>query len=998
MDKLNLTKPWRIAISLSMAIMLSAGVFAQTTISGKVTDAQSNESLIGVTVLVKNTLVGTVTDIDGNYTLEVPEGFETLVFSYVGYGSKEEAIGGRSSIDVKLAPGEYLEEVVIIGYGAVPETDVTGAVSRVAEDDFNQGAIVSPEQLLEGRTAGVQIVGNSGAPGAPATINIRGTSSIRSGNDPLIVIDGIQLDNRSVEPGGDVSQLGRSQGTNPFNFIDPNEIASIEVLKDASATAIYGSRGANGVIVITTKKGQDGKAVIEYSTQQGISNVLKKPEYLSGSEYRNALSSEGQSAANDFGSDVDALDEILTTGYTNQHSLSVSGGNSSANYRVFGSFFDQDGIIDGSGIQKINGGVKSRIEAVENEKLVLNFGLTASNVMEDGAPISDDAGFEGSLIGAALQWNPTKDLLKPNGAFDQDLVEARNPLAMQEYIKDQSNIVRILGSLGAAYKLAENLTYNFTVNVDQASGERRVGVSPRLNFIDIFGNGQAIVGNNRLGSVQLGHTLNLVTDINENLSLNLLGGYEYLKYTNKGTNIFVNQLADVDLDLTNILQSASNDNQRVESFADPDVELQSYFGRAIFNLKEKYLLTATVRADGSSKFGDNNEYGVFPSFAFAWNMHDEDFAPESFDRLKLRVGYGVTGNQEFPAGAAQEYFTYENGNLTQENNPNPDLQWETSEQFNVGLDMAFADYKVRATVDFFNKVTNDLILFVPLAQPNPSTESRIYRNVDGTITNTGVEVGINTTIINKENLTWNFGINGTYLSNEVKDFSSAINTGAINGQGLTGAFAQRIENGQPLFSYFMPVWQGFNADGLSTYEDPENGGSTIIGTVNAVKQHVGDPLPDFLLGIATDVRFGNFDIVANLSGAFGYQVYNNTTNAVFNKSGIANGRNIISELVGNGESVNNSAPVSTRFLEDGDHIRFSNLSIGYTFDKFGNSKVFKGARLSLTGQNLAVLTGYSGFDPTVNTNKEIDGIPSFGIEYTPYPTSRTFLLGLSVKI
>jgi len=974
---------------------LSSVAFGQRTISGTVTD-ENGDPLPFANVYVEGTTIGTTTDIDGDYTLKVPEGSTALVVSYTGFGDQTLQLGDSNSLSFTMSEGSVLDEVVVIGYGSVKKSDLTGAVSNLGEDDFNRGAITSPAQLLDSRASGVQIVAGNGAPGAATKINIRGTSSIRAGNDPLVVIDGIQLDNRNAQPGGDISSLGRQQGSDPFAFIDPNEIASIEVLKDASATAIYGSRGANGVILITTKKGRKGEPTLEYNVSQGFASILKRPNYLNADGYRSALQTEGLGNDNDLGDNVDALDEILQIGYTNSHSVSLGGGGSNYTYRAFGSLFDQSGIVINSGLKKYVGGLKSSFSFLDNERLTIDFGVTASNLQKETAPVSDNAGYEGSLIGAALQWNPTSPLTKDDGTYNQDIVENRNPLAMADYIRDNSATTRIISNVGATLRLVDGLNYKLNVGLDRAGGERRASANPTLNFNDIFGRGQAIVGNNTLSSTQLSHTLNFQKDINENFSLNLLGGYEYLVYRNRGTNIFVTDLAtDVDLDYTDILQSALNMNQRVESFREPDIELQSYFGRGIFNIMDKYLLTATIRADGSSKFGENNKYGIFPSFAAAWNMSNEGFIPDAVDNMKLRVGWGVTGNQEFPAGAAQEYYEYENGALTQRNNPNPNLSWESSSQLNVGLDFAFMNYKVSGSLDYFNKQTNDLILFVPLAQPNPSADGRIYRNIEGTIYNSGVELSLNTRLVEKEGFSWGLGGNFTYLVNKVDGLGTSINTGEINGQGLTGAFAQKIQNGESLFAYFLPTYNGLNGEGLSVYDDG-NGGETLIATVNSVKSFVGDPLPDVLLGVNTDFSFGDFDLTLNFNGMFGYQVYNNTANAVFVKGNLANGRNILADQVDNGESTNNSYPASTRYLENGDHFRLSNATLGYTLGDLPG--LLKGARLTLTGQNLLLLTGYSGFDPVVNTNKSIGGIPSFGIEYTPYPTPRTFLIGLNIKL
>ncbi len=978
-------------------IALSNLAWSQRTVKGTVTDAENGEPLIGANVLVVGSNTGTVTDLEGMYSIDVPAEATQVEFSYTGYSPQVITLGASNVVDVRLSAGALLDEIVVIGYGAVRKSDLTGSISKVGEEDFNRGNLTSPEQLLTGRVAGVQITNASSAPGSAVNVRVRGVNSIRSGNDPLFVVDGVQLSNSSAFTTNtptlsDVKQLGRSPNVNPLSFINPSEIESIEVLKDASATAIYGSRGANGVIIITTKKGKSGAPRLDYTVQQGLSNLAQKLEVLSASEFRQAFVEEGITPKDSMAS-VDAMDEISRTAYQNGHDLSLSGATDKINYRVSVGYLNQEGIILNSGMEKLTGGINTSFKVLPDDRLTIDVGVTTSRVAQENAPVSDNSGYEGSLIGAALQWNPTRSFTLADGSFDQREQSLRNPLAMLSYIKDNFVNNRTLGNLGATFRIVNGLSYKFFYGVDNSTGERRVGVSPDLNFEGILGNGQAIVANVNQSSSQLAHTLNFDRKISSSFSLNALVGYEYLKYTDKGTRIEVDEgLQDVGLDFTDILQSAPRSGQKASSYRLPDVELQSYFARAIFNIQDKYLLTGTIRADGSSKFGENNQYGYFPSFAFAWNLHQESFAPDVFDVLKLRLGYGVTGNQEFPAGSSQENFVFENGALTQKNAANPDLKWESTGQINVGIDFGFMNYRLTGSIDYFDKTTNDPIFFVPLPQPNPSEQGRIWRNLDGTIKNRGVELALNGVIINKSNFDFNLGVNATYITNEISGFSSATNTGSINGQGLTGAFAQRFQNGQPLFAYYLPVFVGFNDAGLSLYEDG-NGGTTLIPSA---KQFVdADPLPDLLLGITTAFRFGNIDLNINFDGAFGYQIYNNTANAVFVKGNLANGRNITSDLVGNGESFTNSYPASTRYLEDGDHLRLSNMTLGYTFPL--SASWFKNLRLYLTGQNLFILTGYSGFDPVVNTNKEIDGIPSFGIEYTPYPTARTFLLGANVS-
>ncbi|MEL6865604.1 MAG: SusC/RagA family TonB-linked outer membrane protein [Bacteroidota bacterium] len=975
--------------TLMLALLALANIaWAQNTVSGTVTDAENGEPLIGATVVVVGTTTGTITDFDGKFTINVPEGATQLEFSYTGYSNMTVDLGADAVVNVEMSAGTLLDEVVVVGYGTVKKSDLTGSVTSVKAEDFNKGVVTAPDQLIQGKVAGVQIVGASGAPGAESTIRVRGSSSVRTGNQPLFVVDGIPLDGRSVKPNTDIGGgLNNTPGINPLSFINPNDIASIEVLKDASATAIYGSRGANGVIIVTTKKGTSGDPTIDVNVSAGVSSILNSVDVLNGDEYRAALQSEGVANPDlgDFGDDVDAFDEILRTGSSQNYDVAIGGGNARGNYRVSASYLNQQGIIKETGLKKYTANLRGSYKFFNNDRVRVDVGILATHTDQQSAPITNDAGFVGSLIGMALQWNPTRALFNSDGSFD--LTESNstiNPLAMLEAYDDRTNITRILASIAPTVNLAEGLDYKFLFSIDQGQGVRDLSINSFINLDDIQGRGLAVYGNNRLTTQQFTHTLSYNRGIAEGIDLGAVVGYEYQKYRNRGISVQARDFLTDNVDYNNFFQNSSQVSRDVRSFEDPTNELQSFFGRANININDKYLITGTFRADGSSKFGENNRYGYFPSAAVAWNLVSEGFLPDAVDNLKLRVGWGVTGNQEFPAGSAQERWGFDpdnNGNFRLENVANPDLKWETSSTINVGIDFGFLDYKITGSIDYFNKTTEDLLFQLEAIQPAPATN--LWVNLPGQVRNSGLELALNTFLVDNENVSWQFGINGAFLSNELEDYvGPPVETGGINGQGLSGVRAQRLANGQPLYVFLIRNFEGFDESGNAIYAN------------DSELQFVGDPNPDVLLGITSSVNFGDFDFGINFNGAFGHQIYNNTANAILVKGNLGT-RNTTPDVVGNGESTANPNAASSRYLEDGDYLRLTNATFGYNVGSVGNWA--KNIRLYVTGQNLLLFTNYTGFDPEVNTNKEIDGVPSFGIEYTPYPTARNIIFGASVS-
>jgi len=986
------------SFACSLLIMLfGLTVFAQQrVVSGKVTD-KDGIGIPGVSVLAKGSRTGTQSGSDGAYSLSVAPDVTTLVFSSVGYGFQEVSIAGRSSVDISMeATNQDLNAVVVIGYGVARKRDLTGSVGSVNAKDFNKGIQTSPDQLIQGKVAGVQIINNRGLPGGSTTIRIRGASSIRAGNQPLFVVDGVPIDNSSARPGnaGDIGVGGGAQGTNPLNFLNPSDIASIDVLKDASATAIFGSRGSNGVVLITTKKGQSGIPKIEFNASVGISSVMKKLKVLDGNQYRAGLQQYNLGVANDEKGNVDAFDEITRTGITQNYSVAVSSGNDAARYRMSLGYLNQEGIVRKSDFKKYTANISGGFRFLDSKRLGLDINIIASQALDNAAPISTNSGFRGSLIGQALQWNPTRPLRKADGSLNVNIGgDTYNPLASSEATNDLSKVSTILASISPSFKITNDLEFKMIASINYGTGNRKTWIANFINFndprpiqrtVDAQGNvtnlgGYARLANNETISRQITNTLSYNKNITSSFNLNAVIGTEYLKFNNRNNAINAVGFPNLPYPYYDYFQSTDPTRIRHDFYVSPTSELQSYFGRATVNFRDKYLLTATLRADGSSKFGENNKYGYFPSFAGAWNISKEDFFQNDFaSNLKLRLGWGKTGNQEFPAGASQRRYNVSFGSISRDQLENPDLKWETSTTTNAGIDFTVWRNRISGSVDYFRKSTEDILFLKDAADPVIGGGKK-WVNLPGEVLNTGVEVSLNANILNNQTFTWDFGVNATFLKNELRNFGAPLETGEISGQGLSEVRSQLFADGQPLNVFYLKTYQGI---------DKASG----IGIVPDEKSYVGDPNPDVLLGISTRATYGKFGLEINMNGAFGHQIYNNTANAILTINNIGAGKNTTAEALAAGESLASPLGASTRYLEDGNYLKMANATLSY---RLGNVHFVKAANIFITGQNLFVITKYSGFDPEVNTDKTYQDLPSFGIEYTPYPSARTITLGVN---
>jgi TonB-linked SusC/RagA family outer membrane protein len=970
-------------------------------VSGIVTD-EKGAPLPGATVRVKGTTTGTVSDIDGKFSLDVDAG-AVLQISYLGYILQEIPVNGQTELAVKLLPdATQLDELVVVGYGTQKRSDVTGAIGSVKSEDFNQGVITNPVDLLQGKVAGVNITASSGEPGATQNVIIRGIGSLRSGTQPLYVIDGFLLDNAST-----------GIAANPLSFLSPNDIESIDVLKDASATALYGSRASNGVVVITTKKGKAGKTQINLSLSSGISSTANQIQVFGADEFRRQVVATG-GALQDFGTSTNWQDQLSQTGYSKDINLSMSGANQeSFSYFASVGYQDQEGILRNSNLKRYSGKLNMN-QKTWNGRLNVDYNLTASHTENLRPSI-------GSTISDMLSLNPTvspytdgKPTLLPTNAL--------NPLQRYDLYSDDAFNDRILATISPSVEITDGLVYKLNLGVDYSNTNRFQQYKPYKEVIN-----ESNVSDGALDEAISTNANKLVENTltynwnNYKHNFTFLVGHSYQTFLEEVRITSSRGFAD-----NNIEPRYQDHNSTVQypttvNSSAVKNELQSFFGRLNYIYSDKYLFTATLRADGSSKFGANNKYGYFPSLAVGWNINKEDFMANSFfDNLKLRSSWGKTGNQEIPskitkASYAEDRLATGSGSLntypidTDANSldgypygivftrlANPNLQWEVSTQFDVGFDFAILNHRLTGTLDYFNKVSSNILLEVVPADPVQPT-STYWNNIkDMKIHNSGVELSLDYNSDPQRAFSYTVGGNITFIQNEVRDSPySVLTTGAAQGGGQTGATINGYINNEPIGAFYMLQFDGIGEDGLNRFRDINGDGAVLDDDRSAV----GSAIPRFIYGVHLNLNYKALDLGLNFNGASGNMIYNHTAMSLFTKAQLSRSNNTTDFAAQYPEeSFNNSNTVSTRFLESGSFFRLNNATLSYNVDseKVGLQNVFAGIRFALTGQNLFVITDYSGFDPEVNTGSTAAGIQTFGIDYFTYPRARTFSLSLNL--
>lgn len=971
------------------------------SISGKITD-ETGASLPGVNILEKGTSNGTVADADGNYRISVASQESILVFSFVGTATQEVRVGLQTEISIQLLPdAETLSEIVVVGYGTQKRSDVTGAIASVKSEDFNKGVFTNAGELLQGKLAGVNISSNSGEPGAAQNVIIRGIGSLRSGTQPLYVVDGLLLDNSN-----------NGFDTNPLNFLNPADIESIDVLKDASAAAVYGARASNGVVVITTKKGKSGKTEMNFSIATAVSTMSRKIPVFSADEFRSQVMAEG-GLLEDFDGNTDWQDELTQTGVSTNANFSLSGASDKFSYFASLGLQDQEGILKNSNLQRYSGKLNMTQKAL-NDKLNIEYNLTASRTENLRPQINP-------TISDMLSLNPTIPAYT-DGEPTLLNINALNPLKRNELYSDLAINNRILASISPSVEIVKGLVYKLNLGVDYSTTNRDVQFKPFPEIVN-----EANISNGSLTNTITANTNELVENTltynwNKNVhSVVVLAGHSYQKFLDEARAVNFLGFANNNIDPRYQDQTSSTTFPTTVVSNAKKNELQSFFGRLNYGFSDKYLITATLRADGSSKFGDNNKYGYFPSVALGWNIINEKFMSNSFfQNLKIRASWGQTGNQEIPAKITQASFSesrlvtggsslntypidptatsidgYPFG-ITFTRLANPNLQWEVSTQTDIGIDFALLDYRLTGTLDYFNKRSTNILLEVQPADPVQPTD-RFWTNInDMIIQNNGLELSLNYKGNSQRNFSYSIGGNVTYIRNKVTDSPfSVLTTGAASGSGQTGATINGYINNEAIGAFYMLEFDGIGADGLNQFKDT-NGDGAVLDNDRRV---VGNSIPDFIYAFNMNFRYKDFDLGFNFNGVAGNQIYNHSTMTLFSKAQLTRSNNTTDFATQfPNESASNSNTVSTRYLENGSFLRLNNATLGYNLrsNKIGLGNAVQNIRLSITGQNLFTITDYSGYDPEVNTGSTVGEIQTFGIDRFTYPRARTFLFSLNV--
>lgn len=1004
--------------------------FSQTIVTGTVTDGESNSPLPGANVIAGT--VGVITDFDGNYELRVPAGISAITFSSLGFASQEINISGRSVINVTLEPqSEALDEVIIVGYGTVKKSDLTGSVSSIDGDSFKELPVTSVDQAIQARAPGVQVTQTSAAPGGGVSVRIRGSNSINSGSEPLYVIDGFPIypDNEAYSAGGN------RRASNVLASINPNDIQSIEVLKDASATSIYGSRGSNGVVLITTKRGKAGKAKISYEGSFSTQTITNSIKVLNGSEFATYLNtletsqggapiySDSQIAT--FGKGTNWLDEVTRVGAIHNHQLTFSGGNENSRYAVTGNYHENDGIIKNTDFQRY--GIRLNLDNTAlNDFLNISSSWAINRTVSNNAPT--DRGGPGGIIITALGLDPTVPVRNEDGTFALASYDGRfliNPLQELEYATDQDITNRILGNTSFTFNLMDGLKAKTSFGADMLN-VNRTSFFPSVNTrVGRDGTGELTLANRSSTNFLNENLLTYTKQLGDKHFIDAVVGYTYQKEVNKYHSATTRGITAASVDQAtlqggpNILTPTSNRREWL---------LESVLGRINYNYASRYLATVTFRRDGSSRFGKENKWANFPSVALGWNIAKEEFFGnskliETVNNLKLRGSWGLTGNSEIPVynslANLNEYNYVFNGGLVlglgDGRLGNPDLKWESTTMTNIGLDASFFNDRLNLTLDYFYNQTEDLLLFVTI--PSSLGFESILKN-SGSLENRGFEVGLDGFVINNTDFKWNVAGNISFLRNKLTDLGDSTPFFSSSTSGHLGVDGSWVEAGNPI-----GVWKGYDYIGIFQTADEIANNPSRSGDKPGYPRYrdangdgeitpddhvlIGDPNPDFTWGLNSTLTFKNFDLGIFFRGSQGFDVRNLQASEL--GDGVQKINQIASMLTDSWTPTNTGAsrPVidgnrdfansyrdSDYFIEDGSFIRLQNVSLGYTLPSV--HKNISKARIFVSGQNLFTITNYSGFDPEVN-NRGQNNL-NRGDDYDAYPRSRTITLGINLEL
>ncbi|SDS21512.1 SusC/RagA family TonB-linked outer membrane protein [Christiangramia echinicola] len=963
--------------TLFLLFMLPMSFFAQNTVSGTVTESATGLPVPGVNVIVQGTTNGTISNFDGEYSIDNVSDGDILSFSFLGFATQEITYSGQSTLDIQLEEDSAaLDEVVVIGYGSVSKKDATGAVDQVSTEDFNQGPVQTAGQLITGKVAGVSVTSGGGAPGEGQTINIRGQGSLSLTSSPLIVVDGIPLSNDAV--GG---------SRNALDFINPSDIESMTILKDASSTAIYGSRAANGVIMITTKKGKGNEFKFNLSTSTTVYTPTDYVDVLDGDQFRTLINEIGDDAAIERlgNTNTDWQDEIYTTSFGSEHNLSTTGRiGDFMPVRASLGYTDQDGVLKGDNFTRTTASVNLRPSFLDSH---LTVELNGRGMYTENTFANRDA------IGSSVDFDPTQSVFDENSPFGgyftwlnsenvQNSLAPTNPVALLAFKDDTSEVRRFIGNAKVDYDFhfLPELTATVNVGLDKSNANGRVVTSDQMPSSAQDWNGAYNSYSNENTNKLFDAYLTYDNDFDVH-SVNAVAGYSYQSFENDNYS-YDSELKEDGLDFEDINKAKS--------------VLLSYFGRFNYNFDNRYLFTATMRADSSSKLNPDDRWGYFPSFALAWNLNNESFLESSavVDQLKLRVGYGEIGN----VNGLDDYnfltkyagsiggASYQLGNqFYQTYRPEPlneDLRWEVGKTYNLGLDYGLFSNRISGSVNVYLKKTEDLISFVTV-DPFTNFANAIDDNI-GDMENRGIEFEINVVPVRKENFNWSIGYNISYNENEITNLPDEVPVGGINGG--TGNTIQLHKEGFAPFSYwvFKQVYDENGRPVEGAYVD-RNGDNEIN---DDDKYLYKDPYADISMGLNTNLNYKSWDLAIVTRANLGNYAYNNMASSKsFETRATANAilRNLQSDYYNTGFVTTTETNLSSDYyVQDASFFKLDNITLGYTLPE-----IFKESTLRIYGSALNVLTvtDYEGLDP------EISG----GIDNNFYPRPRTFAIGANLN-
>jgi iron complex outermembrane receptor protein len=973
----------QIILKKVLVLKTSATFYIQKTIKGKVSD-ENGMPLPGASIIEEKTKKGTVTDVDGNFEITVEDSGAILLVSYIGYKSKKVSANQDNSVIQLFPDTTELKEVVLIGYGTSSRKDVTGAVSSIAAKDMNQGAVVNPLQLISGKMAGVNITQTGSEPGTAPSIRIRGISSLIGGNDPLVVVDGVQ---------GNMDLL---------NQIPPSEIASIDVLKDASATAIYGSRGAPGVIIVSTKKNKAGKTSVEYSSSMAIDYIPKKLDMLNADQWWQQAQLVGVPASANHGSNTDWYGILTKNGATQTHTLSFGGGTDKFSYRASISAILQDGVVINTSNQKYIGRIQATQSAIDDKlKLTFNLNSGVTNATNSIGSIGR-AAFTSNLISNAYVMRPTDPVYDTNGTYftDPNVFQYLNPYAAAQTVTNEGQYDNLFGSLKADLDLFEGVTASWFGSWRKTNSTNGYYLpAESTNAYAIDQKGYANINNNKQNERLMNASLSYKKVFGEH-SINALALYEWQNQTYQGNFAqakgFINDIATYNaLQLGDLSKVQPGD---ISSYKN-DRTLVSFLGRVNYSFLSRYLFTASLRRDGSSVFGANNKWGDFPSASVGWQIDKEPFMANQsiFDELKLRGGYGVTGNQQglgpqnsisLVGGSGVTYFGGQqitNFNVTQ--NANADLRWETKKQTNLGIDFALLDKRLRGSIDVYTATTDNLLFDYTVPQP-PFPYNSIKANV-GSLRNEGLEIALGYDLIKSENTTLTLAGNVSFLRNEVLNLSGSINGVPLNTNNVSWGPSSFLIAGQPIGTFNILHHTGKDNANSETVLDVDGNGIIDQGNTSPDRLIKGSALPTYTYAFNPTFQHKNLDVSMLWRGSGGNKIYNGLRSNLSYLENIGKA-NILDSAIPLG--LYTSKYGSDLWLEDGSFLRLENVTVGYNFH-FEKVKYIESIRFSLTGNNLLLITNYSGIDPELN----LSGSNGFGGDNGIYPRTRSFAFGLNVK-